>query len=149
MGIILILATILIWGLNPGMEAVNSTVPFSESAQIAYNDMEYLFSTRKVKEVREVWVTAYSSAPEETDDTPFITASGEQVRDGILAANFLPFGAEVQIPDAFGDKIFIVEDRMHPRKVNNVDVWMPTKDDALKFGAVFAEVLVLAPPEQR
>ena len=48
------------------------------------------------KETRtiEVWVTAYSSTPEETDDTPRITASGGEVRDGIVAANFLPFGAE-------------------------------------------------------
>ena len=39
-----------------------------------------------------VWLTAYSSSVDETDDTPFITASGKHVRDGIVATNFLPFG---------------------------------------------------------
>ncbi|MBI2623489.1 MAG: 3D domain-containing protein [Candidatus Liptonbacteria bacterium] len=88
-------------------------------------------------------MTAYSSTPEETDDTPFITAKGTFVRDGIIAANFLPFGTKVQIPSLFGDKIFVVEDRMHRRKTNNVDVWMPTKADALRFGAHRAEIAVL------
>ncbi|MCR4328550.1 MAG: 3D domain-containing protein [Patescibacteria group bacterium] len=90
-----------------------------------------------------VWITAYSSTPEETDDTPFITASGSTVRDGIIAANFLPFGTKVQIPSLFGDKIFIVEDRMHSRKTNNVDIWMPTKFDAIQFGAHRTEIAVL------
>ncbi len=90
-----------------------------------------------------VWVTAYSSTPEETDDTPFITAQGTMVRDGIIAANFLPFGTKVQIPSLFGDKIFVVEDRMHRRKTNNVDIWMPTKMDALQFGAHKAQIAVL------
>ncbi len=90
-----------------------------------------------------VWITAYSSTPEETDDTPFITAKGTLVRDGIIAANFLPFGTKVKIPSLFGDKIFVVEDRMHRRKTNNVDIWMPTKMDALRFGAHKVQIAVL------
>ena len=92
---------------------------------------------------RTVWVTAYSSTPEETDDTPFVTASMTEVRDGIIAANFLPFGTRVIIPDLFGDKVFTVEDRMHRRKTNFVDIWMPTKQDALEFGINRAEVVIL------
>lgn len=94
-------------------------------------------------EVREVWVTAYSSTPEETDDTPFTTASGTEVRSGILAANFLPFGTKVQIPKLFGDRLFIVEDRMHRRKENFVDVWMSSKEEARKFGVSKTEIVVL------
>ena len=90
-----------------------------------------------------VWVTAYSSTPEETDSTPFITASNTRVRDGVVAANFLPFGTEIKIPSLFGDKIFIVEDRMSPFKKNVVDIWMPSKERAIKFGAQRAEVFVL------
>ena len=99
--------------------------------------------TRNVNETRDVWVTAYSSTPEETDDSPFITASGTYVRDGILATNLLPFGTEVKIPDAFGNKIFVVEDRMHRRKTNNVDIWMPSKSEALQFGIRYATIEVL------
>ena len=94
-------------------------------------------------ETRSVWVTAYSSTPEETDETPFITASGKEVRDGVIAANFLPFGTRVRIPERFDDKIFIVEDRMHSRKQNVVDIWMPTKQDAKNFGAIYTEIEIL------
>jgi 3D (Asp-Asp-Asp) domain-containing protein len=90
-----------------------------------------------------VWVTAYSSTPEETDATPHITASNTSVRDGILAANFLPFGTRVQIPSLFGDRIFTVEDRMHRRKTDFVDVWMSSKQEALEFGITRAEVVVV------
>ena len=95
----------------------------------------------------DIWITAYSSTPEETDDTPFITASGERVRDGIIAANFLPFGTEVRIPELFGDKVFVVKDRMHHRKTNFVDIWMPSKYLAQEFGIhqTSIEILVVPP----
>lgn len=98
-------------------------------------------------EIYEVWVTAYSSSHDETDDTPFITASGGQVRDGVIAANFLPFGTKVMVPSLFGDKVFIVEDRMHSRKTNNIDIWMQSKKEALEFGITRAEMVVGKPPE--
>lgn len=91
----------------------------------------------------EVWVTAYSSTPEETDDSPTVTATNKTVRDGFIAANFLPFGTKVKIPGFFGDKIFTVEDRMHRRKDDFMDVWMPSKLDAVKFGIHRAEVIVI------
>ncbi|OGZ52853.1 MAG: hypothetical protein A3B25_01005 [Candidatus Ryanbacteria bacterium RIFCSPLOWO2_01_FULL_48_26] len=90
-----------------------------------------------------VWLTAYSSSVDETDDTPFITASGKHVRDGIVATNFLPFGTKIKIPKVFGDKIFIVEDRMHPRKKGIVDIWMPSKKEALRFGSFKADIVVV------
>ena len=93
--------------------------------------------------IAEVWVTAYSSTPEETWGDPFITASGERVRDGIIATNFLPFGTEVQMPDLFGDKIFVVKDRMAKRKTNFVDIWMPSKQEAINFGIHQARIIVL------
>lgn len=91
----------------------------------------------------DVFITAYSSSPDETDDTPFITALGTWVRDGIVAANFLPFGTKIKIPDVFGDKIFIVEDRMHERKNNFIDIWMPSKEKALSFGIIKTRIKIL------
>jgi len=91
----------------------------------------------------EVFVTAYSSTPEETDDTPFITASGKPVRDGIVATNLLPLGTKVQIPEYFGERVFVVEDRMHRRKINFVDIWMPTKEEAEEFGIARTDIVVL------
>lgn len=92
---------------------------------------------------RKVWVTAYSSTPNQTDDTPFITASGHTVRNGIVAANFLPFGTKVRIPKLFGDRVFTVDDRMHARKKNFVDIWMPTTQQAKNFGIHQTEIIVV------
>jgi len=89
--------------------------------------------TGSVKEY-VVTATAYSSTVDQTDDTPFITASGTYVRDGIAAANFLPFGTVFKIPDLYGDKIFIVEDRMNKRYWHRVDIWFPERQMAKEFG---------------
>jgi 3D (Asp-Asp-Asp) domain-containing protein len=88
-------------------------------------------------------VTAYASVPDETDSTPFITANGTYVHDGIIAANFLPFGTRVEIPALFGDKVFTVEDRMNVKFSNRMDVWMPTVAQAIRFGANYANIVVL------
>lgn len=86
---------------------------------------------------KKVTVTAYSSTPDQTDDTPFITASGKTVKDGIVASNFLAFGTRIRFPELYGDKIFIVEDRMHQRfSSDHVDIWMPTRELAQSFGVI-------------
>jgi len=90
--------------------------------------------TYKPKRSYTVSATAYSSTPEQTDHTPFITASGIHVRDGVAAANFLPFGTVFKIPEIFGDKIFVVEDRMNRRYWLNIDIWFPEKELAKEFG---------------
>ncbi len=87
----------------------------------------------KIKEIRYIWVTAYSSTPDQCDSTPFITANGTHVHDGIIAANFLPFGTKVRFPE-YSNKIYIVADRMHPRFPNRADIWMPTRQAAKNFG---------------
>ena len=92
---------------------------------------------------RKVIATGYSSTPDQTDDSPFYTASGKHVRDGFIAANFLKFGTRVKIPAMFGDKVFVVEDRMHPRFSNRVDIWFATRSEAYKFGKREVEIVVL------
>ena len=89
----------------------------------------------KVVKTYEVRATGYSSTPDQTDSSPFITASGTRVRDGIIATNMLPFGTKIRIPEVYGDKIFIVEDRMNRRYWMNVDIWFPTRNSALTFGS--------------
>ncbi len=96
-----------------------------------------------VSRVYETIVTAYSSSVDETDDTPFLTASGEYVRDGIVAANFLPFGTRIRIPEVFGNKIFIVKDRMAAKHAEKVDIWFQSKDLAKTFGKKKLNVEVL------
>jgi 3D (Asp-Asp-Asp) domain-containing protein len=92
----------------------------------------------------KVIITAYSSTIEQTDDSPFITASGKTVEDGIVANNLLPFGAKIRIPEVFGDKIFTVEDRMNQRKgYYHVDVWFPEYNQAKEFGAKISDIEIL------
>ena len=89
---------------------------------------------RPPKQVLELTVTAYSSTPAETDGDPFTTASGERVRDGIIAGNFLPFGAKVRFPEYSGDKIYTVQDRMSSRYWQRADIWFPSYWEARQFG---------------
>ncbi len=89
-------------------------------------------------------ITAYASVPDETDNTPFITANGTYVHDGIVASNMLPFGTEIMIPSLFGDKIFTVEDRMSPYFKRSIDIWMPSVGKAIYFGLHHAEVVILS-----
>lgn len=96
-----------------------------------------------VKKIKMI-ITAYSSRVEETDSTPFVTASGKTVADGIIANNMLPFGAKIRIPELYGDKIFVVEDRMHQRKGKyHVDIWFPEYSQAKEFGAKLTYIEIL------
>jgi len=89
-------------------------------------------------------MTAYSSTTWQTDDTPFITASGSTVRHGIVANNMLGFGTRIRIPELYGDEIFVVEDRMSWKKSNyHLDIWFPEYSEAKNFGAQKAYIEVL------
>ena len=92
-------------------------------------------------------MTAYNSEAAQTDSTPCITANGFDVcKHGIedtVAANFLPMGTKIRIPDLFGDRVFTVRDRMNKRYSDRVDIWMIHKTDALKFGVRKARIEVL------
>ena len=90
-----------------------------------------------------VILTAYSSTVDQTDDTPFTTASNTRTRDGVIAANFLAFGTKVKIPGIFGDKVFTVEDRMAKKHDGKIDIWFPERYLAKNFGVQEAEVLIL------
>ena len=92
----------------------------------------------------KVVVTAYSSTPDQTDSTPFVTASGKQVADGIIANNMLPFGTKVMIPELYGYKVFTVQDRMASYKSKyHIDIWMPSRPLAVNFGVKTVDMEVL------
>ncbi len=96
--------------------------------------------------IKEMWitVTAYSSTPDQTNDMPFTTAWMTPVRDGVIAANFLPFGSMVRFPDVYGDKVFYVEDRMNARYTYRVDIWMYTRQEARQFGLRYLRMEILS-----
>lgn len=103
--------------------------------------------------ISEIWVlaTAYSSDPNQTDDTPCITANGHDLCEyydtygmgNTVAANFMPFETTVTIPDYFGDKEFKVRDRMNARYgYGRIDIWMPSYEQAKAFGVRYIKMNV-------
>ena len=88
-------------------------------------------------------VTAYSSSRDQTDMSPFITASGKKVRKGIVACNFLDFGTKVKFPDLYGNRVFVVEDRMAPKNSHKIDIWFPSRSQALMFGVKRLKVEII------
>ena len=91
-------------------------------------------------------MTAYTSEPGQTDDSPCITASGldvcERDEENVVAANFLPLGTRVRIPELYGNRVFYVEDRMNARYNYKMDIWMKQKHDAKKFGVKYTTIEV-------
>ncbi len=106
--------------------------------------------------------TGYNSLESQTDSTPFITATGVRTRFGVVAVSRdllgdeFPYGSLVRIRDlgnyyngrgagafqAMLDQqgLFIVEDTMHARKTNQIDVWFPEYGTAVTWGVRKIEV---------
>jgi 3D (Asp-Asp-Asp) domain-containing protein len=82
-------------------------------------------------------ITAYSPSIAATDGTPFLTASNSPVREGIIAVSRdlqergWTFGRKVYI-DSMG--VFTVEDLLHERWTNQLDIFMFSTQRAIQFG---------------
>jgi 3D (Asp-Asp-Asp) domain-containing protein len=86
-------------------------------------------------------VSAYTSSPDETWGDPFETASGERVRDGVIACpERYEFGTVVEIEG----KEFECLDRMNKRyrDGNYFDIWMTEKELAYEWGRKKVEVKI-------
>lgn len=82
-------------------------------------------------EVITAVITSYNSVPEQTDDTPFDTASGTHVHDGTLACPYAyAFGTQVLI----AGKIYTCEDRMNKKFPDRFDIWMASTSDSNAWG---------------
>ncbi|MEK7094551.1 MAG: hypothetical protein AAB886_00390 [Patescibacteria group bacterium] len=140
----IMLITIITSGIAPVSKVANAQVIFGSIPSLSFQinntagfpESDYREATRRIK----ISVTAYNSLPEQTDDTPFETADGTMVRDGIVAANFLKLGTRVRFPELYGDKIFVVKDRMNARYDKRADIWMKHKSDALALGHKYTTI---------
>jgi len=153
---ILIIAEILISIVIAGLviqeikaQASGSSFDLSQAKELSVIQSNSVLSVSdpslpyKVRKINVV-ITAYSSTPWQTDSTPFITASGTRVKEGIVANNLLSFGTEIRIPELYGDKIFVVQDRMHWRKgYYHIDIWFPETQEAKNFGRKITYIEVL------
>jgi 3D (Asp-Asp-Asp) domain-containing protein len=122
---------------SDGAKIENLTI-FSKESKLLLAQPICRFSLGKIKKrviVRRT-ITAYSIHKH-------LTASGRRCKRGIVAANWLPLGTKIMIPKLFGNKIFVVADRMNIRYQSRLDVWMPDEKQALNFGKQSAEIVVL------
>lgn len=103
---------------------------------------EFVYKAKEIKSIyREVFVevSAYTSSVDETDDTPFLTASQTRVREGIIACpRNIEFGTKVEIEG----KIYVCEDRMNIRYKEEFDIWVETKELAYNWGRRKVEVKI-------
>lgn len=93
-------------------------------------------------------ITGYSSTVDQCDSTPFDTAIGSRVRKGIVAANWLPIGTMIRFPEYDPSRWYVVEDRMHPRFGDRVDIWFEARETAAKFGKRKLLVEIATPVKQ-
>lgn len=98
-------------------------------------------------------ISAYTSRRCETDDTPFFTSTGENVRPGIIAVGrkimpngaytrkpFLQYGTKVKI----NGKVYEVQDIMNNRYQGYyLDIWMKSYREAIQFGRRKLKVEIL------
>lgn len=111
-----------------------------------YQKLQHLVSLNFKPEIKtiHIYVTAYSSTPGQTDDTPCIAASGYDLckhnKENVVACNFLPFGTKVKFPELDPNKTYTVVDRMHERFNSRMDIWMTEKDKAKQFGVKYLKV---------
>ena len=85
-------------------------------------------------------ITAYSSRVQETDSSPFFTASNQRVRWGVVANNCLPFGTKV----AIAGEVFEVQDRMNRRfGCEYFDIWFDSTTSAKDWGMYEDEVIII------
>ncbi len=114
----------------------------TEAAKLATPVTEY-----RVVSTSKRTMTAYNSEVGQTDDSPCITANGYNVCKGgvedTVAANFLKFGTKVKIPELYGDRIFVVRDRMNKKHPERVDIWMKNRKDAIQFGRKVTTIQVV------
>lgn len=95
---------------------------------------------------RTLTVTAYSPTRDQCDDTPFVTASNNRVREGICAVSRdlyskgWGFGKRVFVE---GHGVFVIDDLMGQRAEQQIDIFMRDRDQALEFGRRQLEVMLL------
>lgn len=124
------------------LDNIQSFVVFQENTLVSLSNPNN--PPLKATEKLQVIITAYSSTHSQTDDSPYITAAGTFVKEGIVANNKYPFGTKIRFPEIYGDKIFVVEDRMNWRKgPYQFDIWFPEYSQALAFGTkrTYIEIL--------
>ena len=95
----------------------------------------HAYTPRYFSSKLQVTATAYSCEAQQTDSTPHITASGAKCQPGVMAVSrdllkTIPYGSKVWMD---GEEL-VVLDTMHRRWRRRVDIVMPSRGAAIRFG---------------
>lgn len=122
----------------------SSVLPFLKSTDLPQEEKVIV---REVKEIeREVewyfFVASGYSADDPAQGTNNTTATGKEVREGIIAVDpdIIPLGARVEIKDM---GVFTAEDTGGKIKGNRIDIFFTSKEEAKDFGrkGIWARVI--------
>jgi 3D (Asp-Asp-Asp) domain-containing protein len=141
--------------VEPALEPEVQSVPDVQPAPVA--ESTTLHYTLKS--------TAYNSHVSQTDSTPDVTATGATTAFGVIAVSrdllgsSIPYGSLVRLKDLGSYRsgrgegkfqevldsqgLFIVEDTMHPRKLEQIDVWFLDESEAISWGVRKVELEVV------
>ena len=122
-----------------------------ESPLLMYKNQRYIVKSKTVRVV-----TAYNAGdPKQTDDTPCISANGENLCKALekgqmrCAANFVPLGSHLYV-DKIG--VCLVTDRTNSRYHNRVDIAMQKNEyrKARQFGRqkLHVKIIMVVPYEE-
>ena len=115
-----------------------------KSPMLIHKNQQYLVKSETIRVV-----TAYNAGdPRQTDDTPCISANGENICTALAkgkkrcAANFVPLGSRIYV-EKIG--VCLVSDRTNKRYRNRVDIAMQRKEihKARQFGRQKLNVKIL------
>ena len=116
------------------------------SSLMIHNNQQYIVKSETIR-----IVTAYNAGdPNQTDDTPCISANGENLCEALVkgqkrcAANFVPLNSRLYV-DKIG--VCLVTDRTNKRYRNRVDIAMQKSEyhKALQFGRQKLHVKIIQP----
>ena len=126
-------------GATAAADQVNSSL-------LTHNNQQYIVKSETIR-----IVTAYNAGdPNQTDDTPCISANGENLCVALAkgqkrcAANFVPLNSRLYV-DKIG--VCLVTDRTNKRYRNRVDIAMQKSEyhKALQFGRQKLHVKIIQP----
>lgn len=136
----LILFTVLSINVRPANSTEETGVGVEQSTieqviappQLPYRERLEELASRGVIRSMNAEITCYTASADECGNDLGITASGESVRDGIVAADSsIPFGTILYI-EGVGE--VVVKDRGGAIEGNRIDLYVETKDEAFNFG---------------
>ncbi len=121
---------------------------YGKSDRASYNREKVNISNMEKHRMRITAYTEYECDKEPDHPLFGITASGNRVSEWFTVASGpeLAFGTRIYIPhfkDEENSGMFVVEDRGGAIKENCIDVYMPDRQEAIKFGRKWMDVYVI------